>query len=187
MNAKKLTEKLDEISNIAHVHTDVIGGDDGGNCGALLRCACAARRAGRGQDLFSNAIVLSRDEKTLFVTSAGTVVALDVQPDGSLTNQRTFAELPGRGGDGMTIDAEGRLYVPGGTGVRVIAADGKYLGTIPAPVYLTSVTFGGPNKKTLFAVGQPGLPGMLQQPRYTPHPQILALPMEAQGYLGRAK
>src|SRR5688572_15551672 len=42
-----------------------------------------------GENLATNGLVLSPDEKTLYVTTRG-VVAFDVQPDGSLTNQRQF-------------------------------------------------------------------------------------------------
>ncbi len=43
----------------------------------------------------ANGIILSRDEKTLYVTNGGVVVAFDVQADGALTNQREFGKLRG--------------------------------------------------------------------------------------------
>jgi gluconolactonase len=138
-----------------------------------------------GSHLQTNGIILSPDEKTLYVTSGGNLVALDVQQDGSLTNQRVLAKLPGGGGDGSTIDSQGRIYVTGYPGVRVIAPDGTVLGTIPAPMQLISVAFSGPDKKTLFAVGekrgtQPGAAGIAAM-------VILTIPMSAQGYAERAK
>ena len=39
----------------------------------------------------TNGIILSPDEKTLYVTNGAVVVAFDVKPEGSLTNQREFA------------------------------------------------------------------------------------------------
>ena len=42
-----------------------------------------------------NGIILSPDEKTLYVTNGGVVLAFDVQADGSLTNQREFGMLRG--------------------------------------------------------------------------------------------
>jgi sugar lactone lactonase YvrE len=58
----------------------------------------------------ANGIVLSPDEKTLYVTNGPAVVAFDVQPDGSLTNQREFGKLRGGlGGVGSAVDSEGRL------------------------------------------------------------------------------
>jgi gluconolactonase len=75
-----------------------------------------------GEELNTNGIMLSPDEKTLYVTNGGTVVAFDVQPDGSVRNQRDFAKLEAGGsGDGMAIDAMGRLYVTSQAGVQVAA------------------------------------------------------------------
>jgi gluconolactonase len=138
-----------------------------------------------GQNLRTNGIILSANERTLYVTNAGTLVAFDVQPDGSLDNQRTVATLPGGGGDGSTIDADGRIYVTAGGGIVVISPDGKVLGTIPTPLGAISVAFSGPGKRTLYAVviersGKPGIAGIAGG-------QVLALPMIAHGYQGRAK
>ncbi|HEY6905459.1 MAG TPA: SMP-30/gluconolactonase/LRE family protein, partial [Candidatus Acidoferrales bacterium] len=108
-----------------------------------------------GENLFTNGIILSPDEKKLFVTNRGTVVVFDVQPDGSLTNQRDFAKLQEKTyGDGSTVDSEGRLYVTTGPGVQVIAADGKWLGLIPTPREVISLSFGGANRKTLFVLAR---------------------------------
>ena len=43
----------------------------------------------------ANGIVLSPDEKTLYVTNGAVVMAFDVQADGSLTRQREFGKLRG--------------------------------------------------------------------------------------------
>ena len=45
-----------------------------------------------GQNLQPNGVILSADEKTVYVTNGATLAAFDVQPDGSLTNQREFAK-----------------------------------------------------------------------------------------------
>jgi gluconolactonase len=147
----------------------------------------------------TNGIVLSPDEKTLYVTSGGFqqpgyLVAFDVQSDGMLSNQRNFARLPG-GGDGSTIDSEGRIYVSSGGGVDVISPDGQTLGFIPGPrgAGIISLAFGGPGKHTLYAValyqgmgkGHRGLPsdaGRLAQAGV-----LASIPMLSHGYEGRAK
>jgi len=135
-----------------------------------------------GQNLQTNGIILSPDEKTVYVTNGGTLVAMDVQPDGSLTNQRDFAKWEGGGGDGSTFDAAGRLYVTSTAGIQVISPDGKNLGIIPAPHGVISVTFSGKDRKTLYAVGREGgnqAPGNKAI--------ILTIQMIAQGPKGRGK
>lgn len=129
----------------------------------------------------SNGIILSRDEKILYVTNGPVLVAFDVQPDGSLTNQRDFAKLEGGGGgDGSTIDSEGRIYVStSAPGIQVIGPDGKYLGIIPTPHDVISAAFSGPDKKTLYVVGWGGFANQ--------HDWIMTIPMLSQGYKGRAK
>jgi gluconolactonase len=134
-----------------------------------------------GENLTTNGVVLSPDEKTLYVTNGRTVAAFDVQPDGSLKNQRQFVELPSGGGDGMTIDAQGRLYVTAGPAVHVVAPDGKLLGSIPAPYGLITAAFAGKDKKTLYAVVS------LIDPMRLQHAYVYSIPMLAQGYQGRAK
>jgi gluconolactonase len=140
----------------------------------------------------ANGIALSRDEKTLYVTGRlpstptepaaagappsarpGGLVAYDVQPDGSLTNERQFALA---GNDGTAIDDEGRLYSTGGNGVQVVDEHGKVLGEIPAPLPLITVAFAGRDKKTLY--------GVANNQQYV---EIFTIPMIASGYKGRAK
>jgi len=98
--------------------------------------------------------MLSPDEQTVYVTNGPVILAFDVQPDGSVTNRRDFGRLEGGGnGDGMAVDAEGRLYVTTPAGVQVLSPQGKYLGLIPAPRALISAAFSGPDKKVLYVVG----------------------------------
>jgi gluconolactonase len=114
----------------------------------------AGKVSGIGENIRTNGIMLSRDEKTLYVTNGAVIVAFDVQTDGTVKNQRNFARLEGGGnGDGMAIDSAGRLYVTSDPGVQVFSPDGKYLGLIPTPRSSISVAFSGPGKKTLYVVG----------------------------------
>jgi gluconolactonase len=133
-----------------------------------------------GENLFTNGIVLSADEKHLFVTNGPTVAEFDVQKDSSLTNQREFVKLRGAGfgGDGSAFDAQGRLYVTSNPGVQVIGPDGKYLGLIPTPRDVISVAFSGPDRKTLYAVSRDNAANK---------DWIIAIQMIAQGPKGRGK
>jgi gluconolactonase len=132
-----------------------------------------------GENLTTNGIVLSADEKHLYVTNGPTVAVFDVQKDGSLTNQREFAKLEGGGtGDGSTFDTAGRLYVTSNAGVQVIGPDGKYLGLIPTPRGIISVAFSGPNRKMLYVVSRDNAQNK---------DWILGIQMIAQGPKGRGK
>jgi gluconolactonase len=146
-----------------------------------------------GENVRTNGILLSRDEKTLYVTNGAQIVAFDIQADGTVTNQRVFAMLEGGGpGDGMAIDSAGRLYVSSRPGIQVISPDGKYLGLIPTPREAISVAFSGPDKKTLYFVGS-GAAGPDGKESRTPEgvrnnaKSIYRISMLAQGFGGRAK
>ena len=140
----------------------------------------------------ANGILLSPDEKTLYISNTPSefLLAYDVGPNGIISNRRNFARLEGdthNGGDGLAIDSAGRLYVATNNnkplGIQVFSPQGQYLGTIPTPRPTTSVAFAGPDKKTLFIVGR-GADGSGNQQWAR---SIYKVSMVAQGYLGRAK
>ncbi len=145
-----------------------------------------------GENLRTNGIMLSPDEKRLYITNGQVIAVFDVQADGSVKNQREFGKLEGGAGDGMAIDAAGRLYVTTNPGVQVFSTDGKNLGLIPTPRNAITVAFSGPGKKTLF-VGCVGAAGPNGQDVVTPPGvrntamTLYAIPMVAQGFKGRAK
>lgn len=103
----------------------------------------------------ANGITGTPDGKTLYVADirAGKTYAYDIQPDGRLENKRLFCEL---GSDGMTIDAEGNLYLTG-KGVIVFDKSGKRIQTIDVPEpWVGNVCFGGRDRKTLFIAASKG-------------------------------
>jgi gluconolactonase len=109
-----------------------------------------------------NGIILSPDGKVLYADNgAGEyLLAFDVKPDGTVGKAKNFARLEAPpepnarpGGDGMTVDAGGRVYVATRLGAQVVGPDGKHLGTIRIPSQTQNMAFGGPGKKTLYVVG----------------------------------
>jgi gluconolactonase len=112
-----------------------------------------------------NGLTLTRDGKTLIVddTLGPIVFAYDVQPDGTVKNKRTFAQLhdipEGKesGADGMALDREDRVYITTVTGIQVLDAGRKYLGTIKVPRQPANVGFAGPDKRTLYITAREGL------------------------------
>ncbi len=142
----------------------------------------------------TNGMILSPDEKTLYLTNGNTIVAYDVGSDGATTNKRTFTTLEdGARGDGMCVDSEGRLYVTAGaSGIQVFSPQGNYLGTIPLPRSASSMAFSGPDKKVLYAKGAGmKLPGGSEY--RTPEGMrnnakaIYKIDMISQGFMGRAR
>jgi gluconolactonase len=175
---------------------DLIADNKGGayfNGAGLYYVNQGGRVIGIGENIRTNGITLSRDEKTLYVTNGGTLVAFDVEPDGSVKNQRDFAKLEAGGnGDGMALDAEGRIYVTSNPGVQVFSPEGKYLGVIPTPRGVISIAFSGPGKKTLYAVGSGAL-GQDGQEFRTPEgvrnnaKTIYRIGLLSEGFEGRVK
>lgn len=89
-----------------------------------------------------------------------------VSRDGAGSTGRTLIDFyPGRGGDGMAIDAEGNLYVAAGLhntrktsetldtrpGIHVVSPNGELLDYLATPEdTLTNCRFGGDDLKTLY-------------------------------------
>lgn len=83
-----------------------------------------------------NGILLSRDEKTLYVVDSRSeyVLAFDVKPDGTLGSRRNFVKLKGIGKneqgaidsgiDGLALDSQGDLYAISHDGVEVFNLKG---------------------------------------------------------------
>jgi gluconolactonase len=146
----------------------------------------------QGDTTFTNGIILSADEKTLYVTNGGDLDAFDVQPDGSLTNQRVLTKLSA-GGDGSTIDSEGRIYVTSGPVIDVVSPQGELLGVIPVPKgdQPISVAFGGPGKHTLYCVAlnkkfHHGSLGLMSD-KLQQGGELIAMRLQSKGYAGRDK
>lgn len=124
-----------------------------------------------------NGVILSPDEKTLYVHNKDGVymLAFDVGSNGTISNRRNFARyksvrVPGHkdpswdednGADGLAVDSEGRVYAATNAGVEVFSASGELLGVMPVQWGAENdnirkpqnLAFGGPDKKTLYIVG----------------------------------
>lgn len=96
-----------------------------------------------------NGIVGTPDGKHLFVADirARKTYKYRINPDGTLGDKHLFVS---QGSDGMTLDAQGNLYLTG-QGVTVYDPTGKKLGNIPVPSrWVGNVAFGGKDRRTLF-------------------------------------
>ena len=78
--------------------------------------------------------------------------AFDVAADGTLSNNRVFAEMfSAEDGvpDGMKVDVEGRVYCTGPGGCWVFDAGGNRLGIIHLPEIPANCGWGGPDNRTM--------------------------------------
>ncbi|HUK33470.1 MAG TPA: SMP-30/gluconolactonase/LRE family protein [Vicinamibacterales bacterium] len=178
-------EPLDCLGGVLN---DIISDSKGGvyfTMGQLFYVNPQGMVTKQSENLNTNGLALSPDEKTLYVTNGGTLAAFDVQKDGSLTNQREFAKLMGGGGDGSTVDSKGRIFVTSGAGVEVIDPSGKNLGVIPTPRGVITCAFGGKNKKTLYILARGGTTSKGDELANVA--QVWTIPMETQGFKGRMK
>ncbi len=100
-------------------------------------------------------------------------MAYPVESPAKLGKGRVFCKLKqpegksGTGGDGLTVDTKGNLYITSGLGLQVFDPAGKPLGIIAIPEPPANVTFGGADLKTLYVTARTSL--------YT-------APMEAKGH-----
>jgi D-xylonolactonase len=107
--------------------------------------------------LVTNGPAFSPDGRTIYHTDSARqqIYRFDLSLDGRVGERRLFAQFgPDEGyPDGMTVDAEGCLWVAFWDGwcVRRLAPTGKRIAEIAMPVQRpTSCAFGGPQLDTLF-------------------------------------
>ncbi len=104
-----------------------------------------------------NGVILSPDEKTLYVIPSGQkqMMSYPVESPGNLGKGKVFCELlqakegANGGGDGLTVDVKGNLYITSALGLQVFDPAGKHLGTIAFPEQPSNATFAGEGMKLL--------------------------------------
>jgi gluconolactonase len=104
-----------------------------------------------------NGVILSPDEKTLYVipSQQREKMAYRVLGPGKLDKGRVFCRADG--GDGLTVDTEGNVYIATRIGVEVFTPEGKRRGVIKFPQQPANVTFGGPDGQTLYVTARTAL------------------------------
>ena len=103
---------------------------------------------------FPNGTVITPDGKSLIVgeTFGSRLTAFDIEPDGSLTNRRIWAEMKRGVPDGICLDAEGAIWVasPRSAEVQRIKQGGEVTHCVPVETQAFACMLGGPDRKTLF-------------------------------------
>ncbi len=106
-----------------------------------------------------NGIALTPDEGSLAVSEFGGthVWAFRIEANGDLNHGAAWMDLRTpvghveSGGDGMTVDADGRFYVTSFSGIQMFDWTGRLGGVIAKPTQAAiSVAFGGPDRSYLF-------------------------------------
>lgn len=144
-----------------------------------------------------NGVAVTQDCRKLYVIDSCPVPGgnrkiwgFDLETDGSVSNQQLIWDFaPGRGGDGMRLDAEGNLLVAAGVntprhtnetrdvpaGIYVISAGGEMIGRIPVTEdVVTNLAFGGNDGRTIYITAgkslftaRVGIPGQVAFPKWT--------------------
>ena len=105
-----------------------------------------------------NGLAFSPDEDILYLANTRPTMhldAFDVQPDGSLANQRRFFDFPGEPGDigvpdGVKVDQKGRVFCTGPDGIWVIDPDGTAVSILQFPEVAVNMGWGDEDNKTLY-------------------------------------
>jgi sugar lactone lactonase YvrE len=105
--------------------------------------------------LFPNGMALTADDATLIVAEshAARLTAFDVAADGSLSNRRVWADLPGGAPDGICVDASGTIWyadVPN-RHCRRVREGGEVLATVGFPDGAFDCALSG-DGRTLYAL-----------------------------------
>jgi gluconolactonase len=105
-------------------------------------------------DSWPNGIVGTPDGKKLYVNkwkddNLGGTWLFDIQPDGTLTNMRKFIDM---GGDGMSMDERGDIYISNALGVTAFDPNGNRIFNVPTNGATNNV-FADHNNKLLFITG----------------------------------
>ncbi len=97
---------------VGNVGSDLFAGAEVQPTNFILVTADGKAREVANGLIVPNGPVVTPDGKKLIVaeTYAKKLTAFDIQPDGSLSNQRLFADLDGAEPDGICLDAEGAVW-----------------------------------------------------------------------------
>lgn len=124
---------------------------------------------------FPNGSVITPDGKVLIVaeTLAARISAFNIEPDGSLSNRRVWASVPGRAPDGIALDAEGNVWLADAFAPECIrvAPGGRILEVIDTTDLCFACMLGGDDGRSLFMATAPS--GMREEAQRAPLGKIL--------------
>ena len=104
-----------------------------------------------------NGIAVDPGEKYLYVNDSPThtIWRYPIKPDDAIGDGEVVVALDApRGPGGTKFDRNGNMYASVAGGVWILAPDGKQLGGIVFPQYISNIGFGDADGKTLYATGR---------------------------------
>jgi gluconolactonase len=107
-----------------------------------------------------NGIVVSADERSLFLGGTNGLFRFNLDAQGAVTGtsgERIAVPNEGEGVDGMTLDCAGNLYVTTGNRVLVLDPSASLIGALAVPHNPTNVELGGPDGQTLYVTTLEGM------------------------------
>lgn len=138
---------------------DLVGGGRPTAADLVLVCPDGTVEVAATDLRFPNGSVITPDGATLIVgeSMGERYSAFTVDDDGSLSDRRTWAEVPGKGPDGCALDAEGCIWMADafGGGCFRIAAGGEVVGHVEASQTVFACALGGEDRRTLFLLTAP--------------------------------
>jgi len=103
---------------------------------------------------FPNGMAITPDKKNLIVseTLGQCLTAFDIHPDGTLGNRRVWAALPSLTPDGISLDAEGAIWVasPVSGAVFRVHEGGTISERVAVATQAYACRLGGPDHRTLY-------------------------------------
>ena len=103
---------------------------------------------------FPNGSVITQDEKTLIVgeTFSCQYTAFSIESDGTLSDSRIWAEMPGRLPDGCALDSENAIWFADAFSSQVVRVieGGEITDVIDLPQRTFACMLGGDDGRTLF-------------------------------------
>jgi gluconolactonase len=111
---------------------------------------------------FPNGILLSPDERTLYVANSdpdyAVVLAFELDAAGSVGSREVFADMTELAGerlpglpDGMAVDKAGNVFATGPGGVHIFSPGGARLGSIDTGVAIANCAFGEDGRSLFLA------------------------------------
>ena len=109
-----------------------------------------------GDIAFPNGTVITDDDATLIIAESmgGKLTAFDRQGDGTLTNRRQWAALPGIAPDGICLCADGTIWVANALGAECVrvAEGGEILERVATSRGCFACMLGDDDRQTLYLV-----------------------------------